>query len=47
MWLLRKEGTNRGAQEARAFLNAKLFREVRKTAECNKLLLNSWAMKEA
>ena len=35
-------------KEARAFLNdIKLFRAVGKTAECNKLLLNSRAMKEA
>lgn len=43
---MQAEGTNGVPQEARAFPNdIKLFRAVGKTAECNKLLLNGWAMK--
>lgn len=45
-WVLQAEGPNGVAQEATPFLNdMKLFRAVRKTAECNKL--NNRAMKEA
>jgi len=45
---LQAEGTTGVPQETTPFLtDIKLFRAVRKTAECNKLLLNNGAMKEA